>query len=111
MQGAPPYTNVSLIARLAENVGVEATRTVEETLVTAAEKLDSARMWSLTEFTRYRLDADGALDKANRDHDRRWFACDQTFGGMFALRGELDAEGGAIIKTALRRSQRTGRSR
>ncbi len=51
--------------------------------------------------TRMRLDADGMLDKDNRDHDRRWFACDQTFGGVFVLRGELDAEGGAILKTAI----------
>ncbi len=99
--GRAPFTNVSLIARLADDVGVDATRTVEETLVDAAEKVDAGRMWYLTSYTRQRLDADGALDRDNRDHERRWFACDQTFGGMFILRGELDAEGGAIVKTAL----------
>jgi hypothetical protein len=55
----------------------------------------------LTLVTRHRLDAEGALDEDNRNHERRWFACDQTFGGVFILRGELDAEGGAIVKTAL----------
>ncbi len=95
------FTNVSLIARLAEDVGTESTRTVEHTLVVAAEKLDPGRMRLLTACTRYRLDADGALDEDNRNHDRRWFSCDQTFGGVFVLRGELDAEGGAVVKTAL----------
>lgn len=99
--GRAPFNNVSLIARLAEDVGTEATRTVEQHLVCGAEKLDAGRMRALTAFTRYRLDADGALDKDNRCHDRRWFSCDQSFGGMFILRGELDAEGGAVVKTAL----------
>ncbi|MBJ7594003.1 MAG: DUF222 domain-containing protein [Candidatus Dormibacteraeota bacterium] len=100
-EGRAPFTNVSLIARLADDIGVEPTRTVERTLVDAAEKVDAGRMWYLTSYTRQRLDADGALDRDNRDHERRWFACDQTFGGVFILRGELDAEGGAIVKTAL----------
>ncbi len=117
--GRAPYANVSLIARLAEDVGVEATRGVEETLVAAAEKLDTGRMWHLTAFTRHQLDSDGALDRENRDHDRRWFACDQSYGGVFVLRGELDAEGGAVVKTAIealctatgRDDERTGSQR
>lgn len=99
--GRSSFTNVSLIARLAEDVGVESTRTVEGTLVTAAEQLDPGRMRYLTLLTRHRLDADGALEEDNRNHDRRWVACDQTYGGVFILRGELDAEGGAVVKTAL----------
>jgi hypothetical protein len=99
--GRSPFTNVSLIARLADDVGIDPTRGVEPTLVTAAEKLDVGRMAQLVAFTRHRLDADGALDRDNHAHDRRWFACDQTYGGAFILRGELDAENGAVVKTAL----------
>jgi hypothetical protein len=99
--GRAPFTNVSLIARLAEDVGVDATRSVEDTLVTGAETLDTARMYHLASFTRHRLDADGALDADNRAHERRWFSCDRTFGGVFILRGELDAEGGALVKSAI----------
>ncbi len=98
--GRAPFTNVSLIARLASDVGVEATRDVEETLVPAAEKLDVARMYHLVSFTRYRLDADGVLDRDNRAHDRRWFSCDETYG-VFVVRGELDTEGGAVLKSAI----------
>lgn len=99
--GRAGFANVSLIARLADEVGTDATRTVEATLVTAAEALDAVRMHYLTAFTHHRLDADGALAQDNRHHDHRWFSCDQTFGGVFVLRGELDAENGAVVKTAL----------
>ncbi|MHB8718088.1 MAG: HNH endonuclease signature motif containing protein [Candidatus Dormibacteria bacterium] len=99
--GRSPYANVSLISRLAENVGCAETCAVESTLVPAAETLDAGRMWRLTEFTRHRLDADGVLAEENRNHERRWFACDRTYGGLFALRGELDTEGGALLQTAL----------
>ncbi|HEX4755012.1 MAG TPA: DUF222 domain-containing protein, partial [Candidatus Dormibacteraeota bacterium] len=100
-RGRSSFTNISMIARLADDVGVESARTVEHTLVTAAEQLDPGRMRLLTMVTRHRLDADGVLDEDNRNHDRRWVACDQTYGGIFVLRGELDAEGGAVVKTAL----------
>ncbi|MDQ1521701.1 MAG: hypothetical protein QOI55_2774 [Actinomycetota bacterium] len=98
--GRAGFANVSLIARLADEVGTDATRTVEATLVTAAETLDAVRMRYLTAFTHHRLDADGALEQDNRHHEHRWFSCDQTFGGVFVLRGELDAENGAVVKTA-----------
>ena len=99
--GRAPFSNVSMIARLAEAVGTQATRNVERTLVTAAEELDTGRMRDLVQFTRYRIDADGALDADNRNHERRWLQCSQTFDGMFVINGELDAEGGARVATAL----------
>ncbi len=46
------------------------------------------------------LDADGALAD-NRNHGRRWFSGDQAYSGVFVLRDELDAEGGAVVKTVL----------
>jgi hypothetical protein len=99
--GRASFSNVALIARLADDVGTEATRGVEATLVEAAEKLDVGRMSRLVAFTRYRLDSDGALARDERTHERRWLSCAQSYGGVFVLRGELDAEGGAIVKTAL----------
>jgi hypothetical protein len=99
--GRAPFSNVSLIARLADEVGTEATRTVEETLVGAAEKVDPGQMRYLAMYTRHCLDADGVLSRDNRNHERRWFACDQTFDGSFVVRGQLDAEGGALVKAAV----------
>jgi hypothetical protein len=99
--GRSPFANVAAIAHLAHEVGAAAVATVEETLVPAAETLDAGRMRYLTAYTRHRLDADGALDADNRAHDRRWFSCDQLYGGVYVLRGELDAENGAVVSTAL----------
>jgi len=48
-----------------------------------------------------RLDPDGVLADDHHAHERRWFECDQTYGGVYVLRGELDAENGTLVKTAL----------
>jgi hypothetical protein len=74
---------------------------LESILVGAAETLEPGAMRTLTQATRLRLDPDGVLADDNHAHERRWFECDQTYGGVFVLRGELDAEGGALLKTAI----------
>ena len=99
--GRAPFSNVALIARLADTVGAPATVPFEPTLVTAAEQLDPGRMSRVTRYTRHCIDADGVLDQDNLNYQRRWFACDQTFDGGFVVRGQLDAEGGALLKTAI----------
>ena len=99
--GRASFGNVSMIAHLAEDVGVEQVRPFEHILVDAAETFEPGAMRVLTQATRLRLDPDGALADDNRAHERRWFECEQTYGGVFVLRGELDAEGGALVKTAI----------
>src|ERR1700686_2514774 len=99
--GRASFSNVSMIAHLAEDVGVEQVAPLESILVGAVETLDPGAMRTLTQVTRLRLDPDGVRGDANRAHERRWFECDQTYGGVFVLRGELDAEGGALVKTAI----------
>ena len=99
--GRASFSNVTMIAHLAEDVGVEEVAPFESILVGAAETLEPGAMRTLTQATRLRLDPDGVLADANHAHERRWFECDQTYGGVFVLRGELDAEGGALLKTAI----------
>jgi Domain of unknown function (DUF222)/HNH endonuclease len=99
--GRSPLCNAVMVARLAEDVGAEAVQPVEQVLVDAAEQVAPGMMRRLTEQSRLLLDPDGALDAANRAHQRRWFSCDETYGGVFVLRGELDAEGGMLVKTAI----------
>jgi hypothetical protein len=99
--GRASFSNVAMIAHLADDVSVERVAPLEHILVGAAETLDPGAMRTLTQATRLRLDPDGVLADANRAHERRWFECDQTYGGGFVLRGELDAEGGALVKTAI----------
>ncbi len=92
---------MTLIAQLATEVGVEQVAPLEHVLVGAAETLDVADMRTLTRATRIRIDPDGALADDNRAHQRRWFECDQSYGGEWFLRGQLDAEGGALVKAAI----------
>lgn len=106
--GGAGFSNVSLIARLADDVGAAAVAGVEETLASAAEVLDAGGMRVLTAFTRYRLDADGALDADKRNHERRWFSCDQVYGGVFVLRGELQDHRHRAMRTVAERVGVTG---
>jgi len=99
--GRASFSNVTMIAHLAEDVGVEQVAPIEHVLVGAAETLAPGAMRTLTQAARLRLDPDGVLADDNRAHERRWFECEQTYGGVFVLRGELDAEGGALVKTAI----------
>ena len=99
--GRASFSNVTMIAHLAEDVGLEQVAPLESILVGAAETLEPGAMRILTQATRLRLDPDGVLADDNHAHERRWFECDQTYGGVYVLRGELDAENGALVKTAI----------
>ena len=99
--GRASLSNVTMMAHLANDVGVEQVAPLESILVGAAETLEPADMRTLTQATRLRLDPDGVLDADHRAHERRWFDCDQSYGGEWFLRGQLDAEGGALVQTML----------
>jgi hypothetical protein len=99
--GRASFSNVAMIAHLAEDVGVEQVAPLEHILVGAAETLQPGGMRVLTQATRLRLDPDGVLADANHADQHRWFDCDQTYGGVYVLRGELDADKGALVKTAI----------
>jgi hypothetical protein len=99
--GRASFTNVAMVAHLAGAVGVEQVQGYEDILLPAAETLDPRRMRIATETTRLSIDPDGVLADANHAHERRWLECDETYGGVFVLRGQFDAEGGAVLKTAI----------
>ncbi|MGD0195884.1 MAG: DUF222 domain-containing protein, partial [Candidatus Dormibacteria bacterium] len=99
--GRASFTNVAMIGHLAGAVGVEQVQKFEDILLPAAEALDPGRMRRATEATRLRIDPDGVLADANHDHVQRWLDCDQTYGGVFILNGQFDAESGALLKTAI----------
>jgi Domain of unknown function (DUF222)/HNH endonuclease len=99
--GRASFTNVAMIGHLAGAVGVEEVQSFEDVLVEAAETYEPGDMHRLTEATRLHIAPDGVLDDDNRAHERRWFECEQTYGGVFIIRGQLDAEGGALVKTAI----------
>jgi hypothetical protein len=99
--GAIGFHHAATIARCAAEVGADAVLPVEQTLVEAAQKLDPSRLQLVTRHLRHCVDPDGALEAANRDHAHRWFHMSQTLKGVFILDGKLDAEGGALLRTAI----------
>ena len=104
--GRASFSNVTMIAHLAEDVGVEQVAPLERILVGAAETLEPAPMRTLTQATRLRLDPDGVLADDNHAHERRWFECDQTYGGVFVLARGARCRRRRAVKTASMRSPR-----
>lgn len=100
-EGEIGFHHAAVIARCASEVGVAEVRRVETTLVDAARKLDPGRLRLVTRHLRHCVDPDGALDAANDEHERRWLSISQTYGGMFVIDGQLDAEGGALVRAAI----------
>jgi hypothetical protein len=99
--GRSSFANVAMIGHLAGQVGVEQLRPYEDFLVEAAEQVTPRQMRYATQTTRLGIDPDGVLADANHDHERRWLDCDETYGGVFVVRGQFDAEGGALLKAAI----------
>ena len=70
-------------------------------LVAPAKTLDLGGMRTVARVTPLRIDPDGVLADDNRASQRRWSKYEQAYRGVFVLRGELDAEGGALVKTTI----------
>ncbi|HEV7680023.1 MAG TPA: DUF222 domain-containing protein [Candidatus Dormibacteraeota bacterium] len=100
-QGTIGFHHAAVIARCAAELGAEPVRRVETTLVEAAERLDPGRLGLVTRRLHYCVSPDGALRDANEQHARRWMHLSQTLDGVFVLDGRLDAEGGALLRTAI----------
>ena len=99
--GRASFSNVTMIAHLAKDVGVEQVAPLEGILLGAAETMQPREMRTLVQAARLRLDPDGVLADDQHAHERRWLDCDQTYGGGYSVRGEFDAEGGAVVKTII----------
>ena len=69
--GRASFSNVTMIAHLANDVGVEQVAPLESILVGAAETLEPGAMRTLTQATRLRLDPDGVLADDNHAYERR----------------------------------------
>ncbi|HEV2012727.1 MAG TPA: DUF222 domain-containing protein [Candidatus Dormibacteraeota bacterium] len=95
------YQHVALIARTAEHVGAAAVRSAESSLLQAAQTHDPGQFAGVTKDFEHRVDAEGALAEANRAYARRYLHLGEPQDGLVRLDGLLDAEGGAVLRTAL----------
>jgi hypothetical protein len=95
------YQHVALIARTAEHVGAAAVRKAESSLLQAAQTHDPGQFAGVTKDFEHRVDAEGSLTEANRAYSRRYLHLGEPQDGVVRLDGLLDAEGGAVLRTAL----------
>ena len=87
--------------REAERAGLEAGG-VESELLAAATELDPQELVEAWWQMRYRADQEAGEEAEEERHRQRWLHLRQTWSGSFRLEGQLDAEGGVTLKTALK---------
>ena len=100
-RGELGYQHVAVMARTAEHVGVAAVQKAEASLLQAAERMDPGQFTGVAKDFEHRVDAEAALTESNRAHERRYLHVSEPNDGLVRLDGLLDAEGGAILRTAL----------
>src|ERR1700730_7219231 len=100
-QGEISYRHAALIARTADQLGDKFDTQAETILTTAAKELDPWRLRRAAMCLRHCLEPDGVLADANEAHERRFLYLSQTYDGIFRLDGQLDADGGGALQSAL----------
>ena len=95
------YPHAAMVARTAERLGEKMEANAETIMVTAAKELDLGRFRVVTVQLRHFMDPDSVLEDANESNELRYLHFSQTLDGVFYMNGRFDAEGGAIIQTAL----------
>lgn len=95
------FQHVAVLAHTAEHVGAAAVRKDETTLLESARTIDPGQFTTVAKNFEHRIDAAGALAEANRAYERRYFHISEPHNGLVRLDGVLDAEGGAMLRTAL----------
>ena len=100
-RGDVGYQHVAIMARTAEHVGTAAVRQAELTLLAAARAHDPGQFVGIAKEFECQTDQAAVLAEANRAYSRRYFHLSEPANGLVRLDGQLDAEGGAVVKTAL----------
>src|ERR1700737_3944123 len=100
-RGEIGYQHAVTMARTAEPLGAARVRKAEATLLKAAETMDPGQFVGVAKNFEHQVDAEAALTEANRAHERRYLRIGQPVGGLVRIDCLLDAEGGAIVRTAL----------
>ena len=100
-RGEIGYQHAVTMARTAQTVGAAQVRRAEGPLLKAAETMDPGQFLGVAKNFEHQVDAQAALAEANRAHERRYLRIGPPVDGMVRIDGLLDAEGGAIVRTAL----------
>jgi hypothetical protein len=92
--------HITRVVRLADRVGPEPVRQVEEILTQAATELSPTDLQKVCDRVRAHVDPDGPEPDAHADYQRRGLTLSR-FDGMLLVRGQLDPEGAAALTAAL----------
>jgi len=95
------YQHVAILSRTAEKVGTAAFKKEEASLLQAAQTMDPGKFVGVAKAYEFRVDQAAALAEARRAYSRRYLHLSEPKDGLVHLEGRLDAEGGAVVKTAL----------
>jgi hypothetical protein len=96
--------HVMVIRRAMEQVGKTrlASDSVESELISAARQKDAFELEQHWKQLRYRADQEAAEQAEEAERKQTWLSLYQTMRGTYRIEGELDAETGATLHTALR---------
>jgi Domain of unknown function (DUF222)/HNH endonuclease len=93
--------HAAVIGRTVDELGSDAARSAEPVLLEAAEHMHPGHVWLVGQQVRHTIDPDGALAAANAAYARRRLSLITNIDGAIELAGLLDAEGGALLRTAI----------
>ena len=100
-KGDLSFSTASVLARTTSEIGPEATALAGASLTDAAKRLGPEQLRTVGMHLRHAVDPDGELAQALRDRARRRFDLSMRLDGMCVVDGLLDAEGGALLRTAI----------
>jgi len=95
------FAHLALIARTAAAVGVRSTRLDETELLDKAREFSVGRFRDFCDMARHAADADRYVRGEVQAVEARALTIKPGENGLVFLRGTLDAEGGAALRTAL----------
>src|SRR5215472_9709071 len=75
---------------------------LESALLDGACTMDPQELLRHWQSLRYQADQEAGLESEEEQRRRRWLSVRETWSGSYRLEGELDAEGGVTLKTALK---------
>ena len=100
-RGEIGYQHAVAMARSAEHIGAAAVRRAEGSLLESAASLDPGQFVAAVKNFEHRVDAESALDEANRAQQRRYLSISETVNGLAHIEGQLVAEAAATLRTAM----------
>jgi uncharacterized protein DUF222/HNH endonuclease len=95
------YQSASLLCHLRDQLGEKRDRFDEEQMLELARQHSVGSLRFLCRYARHVADPDGFFADAQADYRRRRLHISPLVDGMQVIDGLLDAEGGAVLRTAL----------